>query len=170
MSNARRIIIVSVLLSMFFGCSSYQQSAWPVAPDKATPACSITARQSDGDILVRITIANGTRSDLPLLKWNLPLDGRLTTDLFAVTRNGTKIPYKGPMVKRRVTAESYITIASGKAFSKEVSLQQGYDVSAPGEYEIQYRAHNQQLPNAEGSAVSRDLEELASPAIHLSKR
>jgi len=49
---------------------------------------SITASIAGDDIVVTVVLANRATEAFPLLRWNLPADGRLTGSLFEVNRNG----------------------------------------------------------------------------------
>jgi hypothetical protein len=107
------------------------------------PKAIITASLELEDIRVEIALTNRSSTPFPLLKWNLPSNGELTSDLFEVERNGQSESYKGKLVKRRVTADDYIWLQPGKEYRTTINLQQGYDVRLPGRYEIAYRAWNQ---------------------------
>jgi len=107
---------------------------------------SITASIAGDDIVVTVVLANRATEAFPLLRWNLPADGRLTGSLFEVNRNGESQRYLGEMVKRRVTADDYLSLQPGKEYKTTIGLKQAYDVKANGQYTIKYRAWNQ-LPN-----------------------
>jgi hypothetical protein len=126
------------------------QSGAAAKEESMTPEASISANAKSSDILVQLTIVNRGTNPFPLLKWNLPNDGRLTTSLFEIERDGRVVEYKGVMVKRAVTAADYMDLAPGRKYRASISLAQGYDVSPKGRYSIQYKAWNQSLA---GSAV-----------------
>ena len=117
------------------------------------PDASITASVSGDDILVTVVLINQAAEPFPLLRWNLPADGRMTSSLFEVDRNGEQQEYVGEMVKRRVTRDDYLFLQPGKEYKTTVGLKQGYDVKANGEYKIRYRAWNQ-LPSGGLATIS----------------
>jgi hypothetical protein len=108
-----------------------------------SPEVNIAASVSGDEIFVTVVMIDHAAEPFPLLRWNLPSDGRMTGGLFEVDRNGEPQPYVGEMVKRRVTADDYILLCPGKEYKTTVGLKQGYDVKANGEYRIRYRAWNQ---------------------------
>jgi hypothetical protein len=117
------------------------------------PDVNIPASVSEDDILVTVVVINHAAEPFPLLRWNLPADGRLTGSLFEVDRNGESQPYVGEMAKRRETANDYIFLQPGKEYKTRVCLEQGYDVKANGEYKIRHRAWNQ-LPGGGLASIS----------------
>jgi hypothetical protein len=117
------------------------------------PDANITASVSGDDIVVTVVVMNRAAEPFPLLRWNLPADGRLTGSLLEVDRNGESQPYVGEMVKRRVTADDYIFLQPGKEYKTTDGLEQGYDVKANGEHKIRYRAWNQ-LPDGGLASIS----------------
>ena len=78
------------------------------------PEASITASIAGDDIVVTVVLADRATEAFPLLRWNLPADGRLTGSLFEVNRNGKSQQYLGEMVKRRVTADDYLSLQPAK--------------------------------------------------------
>jgi hypothetical protein len=137
-------VMLLALLAFAFGCG-YQESMVAVDPSAVLPECTIQARQSMQDIIVRVTIANHTQRSFQLMTWNLPKSGRMTTDLFQVTLDGVPVEYTGIMMKREVSRSDYVSIDPGKAFSADIPLQQGYDVRPSGKYTIVYSAFNSQF-------------------------
>jgi hypothetical protein len=142
-----------VLLFLFFlnaGCERQTatgdiQLAVTGGGDIVTPETFISAELKSNDILVEVAVVNHGSNPFPLLRWNLPSDGRLTTNLFQVQRDGQVVEYKGLMVKRKVTAADFIELEPKREYRARISLAQGYDVNSKGRYSIQYRAWNQSL-------------------------
>jgi len=139
-----RKMLLSVLVAVLFpvGCDR-QKGTVPVYASAALPECAITAHEAGGDIQVNVTIANHSQAPYELLQWNLPKNGEMTSALFQVTRNGSAVEYKGRMVKRAVTGDSYVQLPPGRSISVELGLRQAYDIQSPGEYGITYKAFNQ---------------------------
>jgi hypothetical protein len=144
MKRAISRVMLLAPLALVFGCG-YQESMVALDPSAVLPECTVQPRQSMQDIIVRVTIANHTQRSFQLMSWNLPKSGRMTTDLFQVTRDGVPVQYTGIMMKREVTRSDYVSIPPGKAFSADIPLQQGYDVRPSGNYTIVYSAFNSQF-------------------------
>jgi len=81
----------------------------------------------------------------PFLKWNLPQNGNLTTDLFEVRRDDDFVEYRGQMVKRKVTRGDFREIKPSRGLTATCGLTQGYDVGPRGRYTIQYTDWNETL-------------------------
>jgi uncharacterized protein (DUF58 family) len=107
----------------------------------------------------RFQLTNRTAGPLYVLKWRTPLEGRLLGNDFEITRDGTGIPYQGPMVKRgNPEAESYVTLTPGESVEATVELSLAYELSQPGRYRIAFR--NELLDVAEKKTeVPRTLEQ-----------
>ncbi len=108
----------------------------------------------------RFQLTNRTAQPLYVLKWRTPLEGRLLGNDFEITRDGTGIPYQGPMVKRgNPGADSYVTLAPGASVDATVELSLAYELTQPGRYRIAFR--NELMDVAEKQAdVPRSLEQL----------
>lgn len=86
---------------------------------------------------VMFYINNGTEASIEILPWGTPLEKLMTADRFMVTIGGETIVYGGPVVKRPAPGpDDYVTLASSERQEIVVSLSDGYDVTASGEYEI----------------------------------
>jgi len=106
------------------------------------------------DLVLQLTMINRGPGNFRVLKWNLPDGEELTSNLFTITCNGKEVDYHGKMVKRRVTAESYRTLAPGRKYSVRINLSTAYDVAAAGSYKIQYRVINQSAPDVSETALT----------------
>lgn len=111
---------------------------------KTHPKISLSLVERTADnILLRVTMANQGQKNFSVLKWNLPQDGDLTRDLFAVSCDGSPVSYKGKMVKRSVTDKDYLILKPGDQAATVIALAQGYDVKPKCTYIIRYHAWNQ---------------------------
>jgi len=126
------------------------------------PDTSITASITTDNIRVTVVMVNRNPEPFPLLKWNLPVDGKLTADLFDVQGDGKRQPYVGEIVKRHITTDDYVLLQPGTKYTSTISLGQGYDVKVAAEYRLRYKAWNQ-LPD--GGLVA-----ITSTAIKVEKR
>jgi hypothetical protein len=147
-----------------------QQEAPPQKENQAmaTPLeCSLSVPPSvraGEPVEVRFQLTNRTAQPLFVLKWRTPLEGLRGND-FQVTRDGTDIPYQGPMVKRgNPSAESYVTIAPGASVEARVELTLAYEMNQPGRYRIEFR--NLLMDVADKQAdVPRTLDQLQSTPV-----
>lgn len=111
---------------------------------KTHPKITLSLVESTADdIVLRVTMVNHDAKNFPVLRWNLPQDGELTSDLFSVARDGSQVSYRGKMVKRRVSDSDYLVLKPGEQAAAAIGLSQGYDVSQKGTYTIRYHAWNQ---------------------------
>jgi peptidyl-Lys metalloendopeptidase len=94
---------------------------------------------ADG-VNVRFTLTNQGADDLLVLKWKTPLAG-FEGDLFAVERDGERVPYTGRLVKRAAPrAADYVRILAGDSVSVTFDLSAVYDMRQPGSYTVRYEA------------------------------
>ena len=111
---------------------------------KTHPTITLSLVESTAsDIVLRVTMANHASQNFPVLRWNLPQSGELTSVLFSVARDGSQVSYGGKMVKRRVSESDYLVLKPGEQAAATIGLSQGYDVSQKGTYTIRYHAWNQ---------------------------
>jgi hypothetical protein len=142
----------SVLLFWATGCSRPGTTDNPSysAAGALPPLVRVSVENKSRDLLVLVVMRNSGPSSFPLLKWNLPDDGNLTTNLFEVRRDGQRVEYRGLMVKRAVTNRDYMLLRPGQDYAARIGSAQGYDIGPKGHYTIQFRASNQSL---DGSSV-----------------
>lgn len=107
------------------------------------------ASASGKEVEVDLTMVNHGPDNFRVLKWNLPDGEELSNNLFTITRDGREVAYHGRMVKRRVTPESYLALLPDKEYTVRIKLSPGYDVSAPGHYQMHYQVLNQSAPDAD---------------------
>ena len=94
--------------------------------------------QGDVDVVVKVTVTNTARHPVTLLSWQLPGD-ELDGPLFKITRDGQKVAYVGPLIKRSAPQDQdRIRLAAGESRSYDVELTAGYELSASGRYAIEY--------------------------------
>lgn len=109
-----------------------------VAPEKAALGAS-------EDVVVNVTLTNTSSSPQYVLKWRTPFEG-MSAPLFDITRDGTKVPYTGALIKRaRPTAADYYLLKPGASHTVKVELSALYDLSVTGDYAIRYRAASPDL-------------------------
>jgi heat shock protein HslJ len=113
---------------------------------------------------LQFTLRNPTDRPLYVLTWYTPLEG-IAGEILQVTRDGAKLPYQGKLAKRGdPTRDEYVAIEPGAAASAEVDLRAGYDLSAPGSYQVQFTAGLQDVTD-DGSLVPQVREDHRSQSL-----
>ena len=104
-------------------------------------ACSIRVPETGiAGRPVRLAFELGNKGAAPVrvLTWNTPLEGWFGAFL-KVVRDGTDVPYEGPMVKRSAPAEDdYVRIVPGAKVGATLDLAQVYAIAAPGLYTVTF--------------------------------
>ncbi len=97
------------------------------------------------NVNVVLKYSNVGGDTMSIYKWYLP-EKELTDPLFEVTRDGERVEYVGPLVKRRVpTDEDAITLAPGMTLSTVVQLSSVYNMTQSGNYVVQYKKNADQV-------------------------
>jgi hypothetical protein len=114
------------------------QDAFEIEQPPIRCKLSIASEQSliDG-VFIDFILINQSNSDLSVLTWYTPLEG-FFSNLFIITdKNGEKIPYQGPTVKRSTpTSVDYQLIRSKGNVATLLDLSSMYDLIA-GDYKLQ---------------------------------
>lgn len=110
------------------------------APVLATELRAVDARMPVGAPLeLRFVARNDTDETLELLIWNTPLEEPLSADLFAVERDGERLPYRGRLIKRgQPEVDDLVRLAPGQAVERTVDIARYYAVDRPGRYTIAF--------------------------------
>lgn len=96
--------------------------------------------QGDVDVPVTVTVTNVARHPIHVLRWQLP-DEELVGSLFKVTRDGQRVAYTGPLVKRTApTAGDHVKLDPGETLTYVVELTSAYALDRNGRYTIEYFA------------------------------
>ncbi len=129
-------------------------------------ALSVPATVRAGDAVeLTFRLTNRTQKPLWVLNWRTPLEGRPTGNDFRVTRDGTELPYQGPMAKRGdPSAESYVAVAPGASVDGRLDLSLAYGVKAPGRYRIEFQRELMDVAEAQAD-VPRTLDTLKPLAV-----
>ena len=144
------IIVVLALLAALLITSVV--SAVP----KDGPTVKISVDQnfydSNQNVLVTVVIENTTKHSVRILKWFTPAYG-VEEPLFAVRRNGEPVAYTGAIYKRpAITGEDYITLKAGESVTSVVNLDDYYDMSGTGQYDVMYAVASYNLHSEKGNA------------------
>jgi len=96
--------------------------------------------KSQRPVHLKVILTNTSNQNLSVLTWNTPLDD-VVTDCLEVTRNGKRVQYDGPLVKRGTPrAKDYVTIKAGQSVETKFPVSAAYDTSKPGTYEVRLKS------------------------------
>jgi peptidyl-Lys metalloendopeptidase len=146
-----RVIFAIVLVCLSF--SSFARS------NNLSVSLSVSDRAtvSDQEVMVDVIFTNNGSTPLSIAKWFVP-EGALEGDLFLLSRDGKQVPYLGPIIKRAApTAQDMITLAPGESITRSVDISGMYDLSASGEYKMQYGVASSQLFGRASPRATQDL-------------
>ncbi|HWH82362.1 MAG TPA: M35 family metallo-endopeptidase [Burkholderiaceae bacterium] len=94
--------------------------------------------RGDVDVTVDVTVTNRWKHAVTVPSSQLPGDDP-DTKLFAITRDGMAVDYKGAIVKRSAAQPGEtVTIQPGASLTYQVELTGSYDLAADGRYSIEY--------------------------------
>jgi peptidyl-Lys metalloendopeptidase len=97
------------------------------------------------NVNVILKYSNVGGDTMSIYKWYLPEKG-LNDPFFEVTRDGERVQYVGPLVKRRApTAEDVISLTPGMTLSAVVQLSSVYNMTQSGNYVVQYKMNADQV-------------------------
>jgi peptidyl-Lys metalloendopeptidase len=127
------ITILAAVLG-FSSNANAQDVAVSLSFDKSTLS-------ENDDVFVNVTMKNTTSTSQYILKWHTPF---ITSQeaLFDIYRDGIKVNYLGPMVKRSAPiASDFFELKPGAIYQQKVELSSLYDMRVSGNYTIQYHAN-----------------------------
>jgi peptidyl-Lys metalloendopeptidase len=98
-----------------------------------------TSFGSEQSVRLKVVLTNTGDEDLWVLTRNTPLD-EIITDCLTIKRNGKKVEYDGPIVKRAApTASEYKLIKAGQSVEAEFPVSDAYETSKQGSYEVELK-------------------------------
>ncbi len=131
------LVLVGALLAGVAGALPPQQGGVVLASSLSVEK---PAFEQAEPVLLTFTLENRGRLTVAVLKWQLPSD-EIEADILDVRRNGERVAYLGPLVKRPApTPEDYVEIAPGESITVVFDPTAVYDMRAQGEYTVRYRA------------------------------
>ena len=90
------------------------------------------------EVRIIFTLTNTSDTPLYILKWYTPLEG-IAGEIFQVTRDGRKVPYKGILAYRDAPSpEDYFLLHPDESVEAYGHFGPSYDFSIPGNYEIKF--------------------------------
>lgn len=105
--------------------------------------CELTVKKIKEDVFAEVKFINKSDQPVPILRWKLLVNNKLTWAAFRVMRGSVEIPYRGRTIKRPTpNAEDFYMLLPGVSFISTIRLLDYYDVSVPGHYTVSYFATN----------------------------
>ena len=90
---------------------------------------------------ITLNYTNKGPDTVMIYKWYLP-NQELSDPLFEVTRDGKRVEYVGPMIKRRApTADDMIPLESDKHVHTTIQLSSVYNMTETGNYAVQFKVN-----------------------------
>lgn len=94
---------------------------------------------ADDDLVASVTLVNRSAQTVFVPRWLVPGE-RLEANLFAVTRDGEPVAYRGRMVKRAAPGPGdVVALAPGNTLRGTTELTKHYDLRDGGEYVVTFR-------------------------------
>ncbi len=91
----------------------------------------------DGRVVLSIT--NNSKKDIEVLKWNTPLEKRLSADMFNVKLGQKDADYTGRLIKRgTATDNDYMLLESGVSEKITIDLSKYYSMKKKGNYSVEF--------------------------------
>ena len=91
----------------------------------------------DGKVVLSIT--NNSKKDIEVLKWNTPLEKRLSADMFNVKIGQKDADYTGRLIKRgKATDNDYVLLESGVSEKITIDLSKYYEMKKKGNYSVEF--------------------------------
>lgn len=111
-----------------------------ISADVVTAIQIAPGTTADESPTIHFTARNASSRPVEVLTWELPAE-RQSANILTVTRNGTRVAYRGRLVKHApATDVDYIHLAPGGSYTATVDLAADYDLSRSGDYTVQLRA------------------------------
>jgi peptidyl-Lys metalloendopeptidase len=156
----QRALCVTIALAMLSPACAQEQAM------RIHCEMSIAKSQpSSQPVELTFALTNAGDDVLQVLTWQTPFEG-IRSAMFTVTRDGTEVEYRGPMLKRAAPRkEQYLSLKPGERREAKINLAEAWDVEPVGSYTIEYSA--QLFDVIEGTtAAPRSLDELNPVTIN----
>ncbi len=114
---------------------------------------------------VSFELTNGSDEPLRVLQWFTPFEG-IAGRIFRVEREGEPVSYRGILVKRGApAADEYLSIDPRSSVTTEVDLAASYDLTAPGNYRVEFVAPRLSEALTVGQTPVKDPSDLSPLAV-----
>lgn len=117
-------------------------------------------------VLVNVTVSNPTGHTIKVLKWFTPYED-VEEPLFALSLDGAPVDYVGALYKRPAPKKNdYVSLKAGESFTRQVDLEEYYDLSVSGSYSVRYEVTSPDLSSEKGGSW-KTAEQMASNELLL---
>ena len=104
---------------------------------------------------VEFKLVNNSAETLKIPSWQLP-NGTIDSDVFEIYRQGKRVEYTGPMIKRAAPTEAdYVTLQPGETKRISVDLTGAYDLSQGGQYDVRFKSYLQGARTERGRTIAK---------------
>jgi peptidyl-Lys metalloendopeptidase len=140
----------AAILLFSLGCSTDEPSfteaadANPPSTQNALDVSVSLAPEVRGaeSVIAHVTVINRSTSTVDVPESQLPSED-LETQQFVVLRDGERVNYEGPHIKRGPSiGDAIISIAPGAAYSYDIELSRAYDLSRDGRYSVVFESRD----------------------------
>ena len=130
-----RLLGLAALVAIGWKGAALAQVATP--PGLSCSLSAPTALPTGGPVPLRFGIYNGGPHDVKVLRWNTPWEGQWAAPFVTVSRNGTDLAYRGPMIKRGAPqAEDWFSLPAGATITTVIDAAVVHDLTQAGSYEV----------------------------------
>ena len=106
-------------------------------------ACMLKVETIDNDIHAFVTFTNNSDRGVPILRWKLLMDDKITWSAFTITLDSKTVPYTGRTIKRgSPSKDDFFSLAPGASITSVIKIRDYYSIGDPGEYDIAYFSYN----------------------------
>ena len=151
---------VGAILLITLGCSTDRPSfteadgASGLATQNALDVSVSLAPEVRGaeSVIAHVTVTNRSSVTLDVPESQLPSED-LETQQFVVLRDGERVNYEGPHIKRGLaSADAVISIAPGETYRYDIEISRAYDLTRDGRYSVVFESRDSQARTVMRSA------------------
>jgi len=103
-------------------------------------------------VIAHVTVVNRSTITVDVPESQLPSED-LETQQFMVLRDGERVTYEGPHIKRGPSNdEAIVSIAPGATYTYDIELSRAYDLSRDGRYSVVFESRNNRAQTVMRSA------------------
>ena len=143
--------------AVLVGALAAAVAAPPSAKSNPLRVSIAAAPGSAGDFLgaVEVTVTNTSSKTVRMPRWQLPSDF-IEAKVFNVTRDGQRVDYEGPMIKRGLPqAAEFAILRAGESYRATIDLSAAYDLSRTGQYVVSYVSPLQYASTSDGAMLKQ---------------
>lgn len=114
-----------------------------VKMEETSIVINLSIEQKENLLVAHLLFFNNSPNKYYLDKYTICYNAEFTRDVFRIfDEQYGKADYVGPMVKRKIKPEDFISLESGESVKTRVILNNGYKLRRGRNYNIQYSVYN----------------------------